>query len=70
MKLSEMCDVVVGLDVHLKETQVAIMKMNGEVVKRERVDTCKANLQRSLEARVFPRGVKWRWSRWSFVGLG
>lgn len=38
MKLSEMCDVIVGLDVHLKKTQVTIMRMNGEVVKKERVE--------------------------------
>ena len=34
-----MSDVVVGLDVHLKNTQVTIMKLNGEIVKRERVKT-------------------------------
>jgi len=32
MKLSEMCGVVVGLDVHLKKTQVTIMKMTEEIV--------------------------------------
>lgn len=44
-----MCEVVVGLDVHLKNTQVTIMKMNGEIVKRERVRTSKAELRSSLE---------------------
>ena len=34
--MSEICEVVVGLDVHLKKTQVTVMKMNGEVVKKER----------------------------------
>jgi len=52
MKLS---DVVVGLDVHLKNTQVTVMKMNGEIVKRERVSTTKAEL-RSLEPA--PKGSK------------
>ena len=55
MKLSEICDVV-GLDVYLKKTQVTIMNMNGEVVKKERFDTCKADLQRSLEC--VPKGSK------------
>lgn len=32
MKLSEMKGVVVGLDVHLKKTQVTIMKMTEEIV--------------------------------------
>ena len=39
-----MSDVVVGLDVHLKNTQVTVMKLNGEIVKRERVRTCRAGL--------------------------
>jgi hypothetical protein len=43
-----MGDVVVGLGIHLKSTQVTIMKLNGEIVKREKVKTCKAGLQRSL----------------------
>ena len=30
-----MSDVVVGLDLHLKNTQVTIMKENGEIVKTE-----------------------------------
>ena len=47
MKLS---DVVVGLDVHLKNTQVTVMKMNGEILKRERVSTTKAELRKSLES--------------------
>jgi transposase len=53
MKLS---DVVVGLDVHLKNTQVTIMKLNGEIVKRERVATTKAELRRSLAS--VPKGSK------------
>lgn len=44
-----MGEVVVGLDVHLKNTQVTIMKLNGEIVKKERVRTNKAELKRSLE---------------------
>jgi transposase len=44
-----MGEVVVGLDVHLKNTQVTIMKLNGEIVKKERIKTCKAELRRSLE---------------------
>jgi hypothetical protein len=47
--MSELCEVVVGLDIHLKKTQVTIMKMNGDIVKKERVDTTKADLRRSLE---------------------
>ena len=45
-----MSDVVVGLDVHLKNTQVTVMKLNGEIVKRERVRTCRAELKKSLES--------------------
>jgi len=44
-----MSEVVVGLDVHLKNTQVTVMKLSGEVVKKERIRTCKAELRRSLE---------------------
>lgn len=44
-----MGEVVVGLDVHLKNTQVTIMKLNGEIVKKERIKTCKAELRRCLE---------------------
>ena len=51
-----MSDVVVGLDVHLKETQVTVMKMNGEIVKRERVKTSRAELRKSLQA--VPKGTK------------
>jgi transposase len=51
-----MSDVVVGLDVHLKNTQVTIMKLNGEIVKRERVATTKAELRKSLES--VPKGSK------------
>lgn len=51
-----MSDVVVGLDVHLKNTQVTIMKLNGEIVKRERVATTKAELRKSLE--LVPKGSK------------
>jgi len=53
MKLS---DVVVGLDVHLKNTQVTVMKINGEILKRERVSTTKAELRRCLES--VPKGSK------------
>ena len=53
MKLS---DVVVGLDVHLKNTQVTVMKLNGEIVKKERVATTKAELRRCLES--VPKGSK------------
>jgi transposase len=51
-----MSEVVVGLDVHLKETQVTIMKMNGDVVKKERVRTSKAELRRILDS--VPKGSK------------
>ena len=53
-----MSEVVVGLDVHLKSTQVTVMKNDliGEIVKRERVGTSKAELQRSLAA--VPKGSK------------
>ena len=45
-----MSEVVVGLDVHLKNTQVTIMKNDliGEIVKKERVTTRKAELCKSL----------------------
>jgi len=51
-----MSDVVVGLDVHLKNTQVTVMKLNGEIVKRERVETSKSALRRCLES--VPRGSR------------
>jgi transposase len=51
-----MSEVVVGLDVHLKNTQVTVMKMNGEIVKKERVRTGKAELRKSLES--VPKGSK------------
>ena len=44
-EVGEMSDVVVGLDVHLKNTQVTVMKMNGEIVKKQRIKTSKAELQ-------------------------
>lgn len=56
MKLSEMCGVVVGLDVHLKKTQVTIMEMNGEILKQEKVSAIKADLRGSLAC--VPRGSK------------
>jgi len=42
MKMSE---VVVGLDVHLKSTQVTVMKNDliGEIVKKERIELAKLN---------------------------
>ena len=53
-----MSEVVVGLDMHLKSTQVTIMKNDliGEVVKRERVNTSKGELGRSLQ--YLPKGTK------------
>jgi hypothetical protein len=44
-----MSEVVVGLDVHLRRTQVTVMKNDliGEIVKRERAGTSKAELRRS-----------------------
>jgi transposase len=53
-----MSEVVVGLDIHLKHTQVTVMKNDviGEIIKRERVETSKAELQRALGA--VPKGTK------------
>jgi transposase len=53
-----MSEVVVGLDVHLKSTQVTVMKNDliGEIVKRERVATSKAELRKSLAS--VPKGSK------------
>jgi transposase len=53
-----MSEVVVGLDVHLKNTQVTVMKNDviGDVVKRERVTTSKAGLRKALES--VPKGSK------------
>ena len=50
--------VVVGLDVHLKSTQVTVMKNDliGEIVKKERVDTSKSELRKCLES--CPKGTK------------
>lgn len=51
-----MGEVVVGLDVHLKNTQVTVMKLNGEIIKKERIRTNKSELRRSLE--TVPEGSK------------
>ncbi len=51
-----MSDRVAGLDVHLKNTQATVMKINRETVKREMVGTSKAELRRSLIA--VPNGSK------------
>ncbi len=51
-----MSEVVVGLDVHLKSTQVTVMRLDGEIVKRERVDTNKAELKRCLA--TVPKGSR------------
>jgi len=53
-----MSEVVVGLDVHLKKTQVTVMKNDliGEIVKRERVDTSRAELGKCLKS--VPKGSK------------
>jgi len=51
-----MSEIVVGLDVHLKNTQVTVMKSDGEIVKRERVGTSKAELRRCLAS--VPKGSK------------
>ena len=63
-----MSEVVVGLDVHLKNTQVTVMKLDGEVVKKERIKTCKAEIRRSLKK--CRKVVELRWSRLVFVGSG
>jgi hypothetical protein len=57
-----MGEVVVGLDVHLKKTQVTIMKINEEIVKKERVETSKAGLRSSLEC--VPKGSRVALKRW------
>jgi len=51
-----MDEVVVGLDVHLKNTQVTVMRMNGEILRTERVKTNKIELRRALES--VPKGSK------------
>jgi len=48
--------VVVGLDLHLKNIQGTIMKMNGEIVKQEKFRTRKENLERFLEG--VPEGTR------------
>lgn len=58
-----MSEVVVGLEVHLKSTQVTVMKIDGEIVKKERVGTSKAELRRSLGS--VPKG-----SRVAFESVG
>ena len=55
-EVGNVSEVVVGLDVHLKNTQVTVMKSNGEVVKKERIKTSKAELRRSLE--TVPEGSR------------
>ena len=47
---------VVGLDLHLKNIQGTIMKMNGEIVKQEKFRTRKENLERFLEG--VPEGTR------------
>ena len=49
-------DVVVGLDLHLKNTQGTIMKMNGEIVRQEKFRTDKESLRSFLEG--VPGGTK------------
>ena len=49
-------DVIVGLDLHMKNTHGTIMKMNGEIVKQEKFRTRKEYLGRFLEG--VPRGSK------------
>jgi transposase len=51
-----MSEVVVGLDVHLKNTQVTIMKLNGEIVKRGRIVTSRSELRRCLAS--VPKGSR------------
>ena len=49
-------DVVVGLDLHLKNTQGTIMKVNGEVLRQEKFGTGKENLRTFLAD--IPQGSK------------
>ena len=63
-----MSDVVVGLDVHLKDTQVTVMKLNREVAKRERARTNRAELRKSFQSMpkgsqvaLEPVGFCWPW---------
>ena len=63
-----MSDVVVGLGVHLKNTQVTIMKMNGEIVKKERISTSKNELRRCLGS--VPKGSKVALESVGFCWLG
>jgi len=73
-----MSEVVVGLDVHLKDTQVTVMKNDlvGEIVKRERVGTSKAELRECLASvpkgsRVALESVGFCWPWIDFLeGLG
>jgi transposase len=51
-----MGEVVVGLDVHLRNTQITIMKMDGEIVKREKARTSRAELRSVLES--VPKGTR------------
>ena len=63
-----MSEVVVGLDVHLKNTQVTIMKMNGEIMKKERIGTsmnelrrCLASVPKGSEVALESVGFCWPW---------
>ena len=49
-------NVVVGLDLHMKNTQGTIMKVNGEIVRQEKFRTDKENLRRFLDG--VPEGTK------------
>jgi len=49
-------DVVVGLDLHLKNTQGTIMKVNGEVLRQEKFRTGKEDLRKFLDG--VPQGSK------------
>lgn len=57
-QLMRMSELVVRLDVHLKRTQVTVMKNDliGGIVKKERVDTSRAELRKSLE--FVPKGTR------------
>ncbi len=51
-----MDEVDVGLDVHLKNIQVTVMNMNGEIVKKKRIKTSKTGTRQIL--RASPAGTK------------
>lgn len=63
-----MPQVVVGLDLHLKQTQGTVMTMDGKIVKQDRFETNKEELGNFLKG--LPNGTKVALESVGSAGLG